>query len=139
MNKKEMVQAVCERLRRDEVRKQISVPKHMFHITDDEGNRCDFQVRQVGKSVLFNQNDVTAIVDTCLAVVEEALQRGEAVNLHGIGVLEPYLRAARSTKAPGTENWVHIAEHYVPKFTAGTRLRTAVKIYDLTKNGGEAS
>lgn len=70
MNKGELVNEVCERLRASGVRKVISSPKHVFHITDDDGNTCNFNVKRSDRRISFNQKDVSLILDTCLDVIE---------------------------------------------------------------------
>lgn len=134
MNKKELVRAVCERLKDENVRKPICIPKHSFFISDNEGNTKEFQVKRRDKTVMYSVGDVEAIVDACLDVVSEMVKAGEEVNVHGFGVLNVIKRAERSTITPNGDKCV-IEAHYVPKFTAGKRLRMAAKLYELNKGG----
>lgn len=132
MNKKDLISRVTETLSNNNIRKPISMPKQVFHISDDEGNKKDFIVRKVDKSVLYNTNDVSAILDACLAVVEDAIKHGEEVYLHGFGALGVHKRAARKTKHPESGEIVDVSARYVPKFSFGNNLRIAAKVYELS-------
>lgn len=132
MNKKDLISKVAETLRANNIRKPISTPKQVFHISDDEGNSKDFIVRKTDKTVLYNTNDVSAIVDACLAVVEDSIKRGEEIYLHGFGTLGVHKRAARRTKHPETGKIVDVDARYVPKFSFGNNLRMAAKVYELS-------
>lgn len=132
MTKKDLVSRVASVLRSNNVRKKISIPKQVFHISDDEGNHKDFIVRKTNKEMLFNTDDIASIVEACLLVIEDAIKHGEEVYLHGFGTLGLHHRAARRTKIVGTEEWVDIDAKYVPKFVAGNNLKTAAKLYELS-------
>lgn len=72
MNKKELISRVAEVLRSNNIKKPVSTPKQVFHISDDEGNHKDFVVRKTDKSILYNVNDVGVILEACLSVVEDS-------------------------------------------------------------------
>ena len=132
MNKKEFISRVTNTLRENDVRKYVCTPKHVFHISDDEGNTKDFIIKRTEKEVLFTVPDITIILDTCLAVIEDALQKGEEVSLHGFGSFALKHRAARRTKRPDTGEWIDIESRYTPKFSFGNDLRIAAKLYELS-------
>ena len=132
MNKKELISRVNDTLRNNNIRKPISSPKHVFHLSDDEGNHKDFVVKQTDKSVIYNIKDITAILDACLSVVEDAVKRGEDISIHGFGTLSVQRRAARRTKHPDTGKPVEIDAHYIPKFSFGNTLRRAAKLFELS-------
>ena len=134
MNKKDLISKTTEVLRANNIRKPISIPKQVFHISDDEGNSKDFVVRKTDKSVLYNTNDVSEILDACMAVIEDSLRRGEEVYVHGFGTLTVQKRAARQTKHPDTREVIYIDERYIPKFSFGNNLRMAAKMYELSLN-----
>ena len=102
MNKKEFISRVTETLRENNLRKPVSIRKHTFHITDDEGNVADFNIRQQEKSVMYTNDDTANIVDACLAVILDAIRNGEDVNIKGFGSLGVHYRAARRTKEPNS-------------------------------------
>jgi len=132
MNRKQLVSKTAEILRQRNVRKPVTTPKHKFHISDDEGNQKDFIVRQTEKSVLYNVNDVAAILDACLEAVEDSIKHGEEIQIYGFGALGVHFRAARSTIHPATGERVQVQGRYIPKFTFGSSLRMAAKLYELS-------
>lgn len=132
MNKKQLVSNVAEVLRGNGVRKYVSFPKQTFRISDTEGNTKDFVVRQTDKEVLYTVEDVGVVIDACLSVAQDAIKRGEEVNLKGFGSLGLHYRAPRKTKRPGTDEWVDVKGRYVPKFTFGNSLRMAARVYEMS-------
>lgn len=132
MKKKELISRVAEALRENNIRKPVSVKKHSFHITDDDGNRADFHVKQQDKFVLYTAEDVANILDACMTVVSDAIKNGEEVSLKGFGTLGVHYRAARRTKEPNSGEWCEIEARYVPKFTFGSDLRMAAKLYEVS-------
>lgn len=134
MNKKDFIKCVSELLRANDIKKPVSMPKQVFHISDNEGNSKDFTIRKTDKSVMYTKDDVTAIVDACLYVIQESLKRGEPVSFHGFGTLGLNYRKPRATKCVGTEEDVVIEGRYVPKFSFGNDLRMCAKIYELSLN-----
>ncbi len=132
MQKKDLISNVAELLRKNDVRKPVSIPKQTFHISDDEGNHKDFTVKKTDKSVLYSVNDVKTIIDACLTVIEESLKRGEEICISGFGTLGLHWRAARRTKHPKNGEEVNIRARYVPKFSFGGRLRMAARLYELS-------
>lgn len=132
MNRKELIRRVASVMRENNVRKPVSSPKQVFHISDDDGNTKDFVIRKTDKSVLFTADDVEAIVDACLFVIEDAMKRGESVSIRGFGTLGLKYRKPRATKKLGTDEWVDIDARYIPKFTFGNNLRMCAKVYELS-------
>lgn len=134
MQKKQFISRVAEVLRANNARKPVSIPKQVFHISDDDGNKKDFTVKKTDKSVLYTVEDVSTILDACLSVVEDALKHGEEISIYGFGSLGVHQRAARATKRPDTGEWISIDARYVPKFNFGNTLRTAARIYEMSLN-----
>lgn len=132
MNKKDLISKAAEVLRSNNIRKPVSTPKQVFHISDDDGNQKDFVVKKTDKTVLYNTADVAAILDACLSVVEDAIKHGEEVSIHGFGTLGVHQRAARMAKHPETGEAVKVNARYVPKFSFGNNLRMAAKVYELS-------
>lgn len=132
MNKIDFIKCVSDVLRTNDIKKPVSIPKQVFHISDDEGNSKDFTVKKTDKSVQYTKDDVTAIVDACLYVIQESLKRGEPINFRGFGTLGLNYRKPRATKCVGTEEDVVIKGRYVPKFSFGNDLRMCAKIYELS-------
>lgn len=132
MNKKELAERVTGILRDNNIKKPIRTQKHTFHITDDDGNTADFVVKNQDKKVIYTRDDVSVVIDTCLAVIEDSLKHGEELNIRGFGVLGLHKRAPRRAKIPGTEDWCEVEGRYVPKFYLGNDLRMAARIYELS-------
>jgi DNA-binding protein HU-beta len=87
----------------------------------------EFVDRVSAKSGL-SKRDAGSAVDAFLDSITEALKRGESVNFTGFGKFSTQHRAARmgvNPRNPGQK--VHIAAATVPKFSAGSALKTAVK------------
>ena len=101
MNKKELISKTADILKERGIRKPVKVPRQVFHITDDEGNQKDFIVRKTDKTVMYNIEDVTAVLDACLSVIEQTLEHGEEVGIHGFGNFSMRNRTAcRDRSAP---------------------------------------
>ncbi len=132
MNKKDFIRCVSDLLRTNDIKKPVSIPKQVFHISDNEGNSKDFTIKKTDKSVLYTRDDVAAIVDACLYVIQDSLKRGEPISFHGFGTLGLNYRKPRATKCVGTEENVVIEGRYVPKFSFGKDLRMCAKIYELS-------
>ena len=132
MNKKDLINRTVDVLRENDVRKHVTAQKTVLHISDDHGNSSDFVVRKSERGLLFTIGDVSAIIDACLAVVEDAMKHGEDISIHGFGTLGVHHRAARQTKHPDTGEPVTINARYVPKFNFGNTLRMAAKVYELS-------
>ena len=144
MNKKELSSRVAEVLRENNVRKPISIKKHTFYITDDDGNAANFHIKQQDKNVIYTVDDALNVIDACIAVIVDALKNGEEINIKGFGNLGLHYRAARRTKEPNTGEWCVIEARYVPKFSYGNDLRMAARLYELSnadtveKQGGDS-
>lgn len=132
MNKKDLVKRIAVVMREKNIRKPVSLPRQVFHISDDDGNKKDFIVRKTDKSVLFTTDDIEAIIDTCLSVIMDAIKHGEPISIHGFGTLWLKYKQSRSAKLPGTDELIEIDAHYMPKFTYGKDLRMCAKIYEIS-------
>ena len=76
----------------------------------------------------LSKRDAGAAVDAFLDSITDALTHGETVSFTGFGKFTTQHRAARmgvNPRNPGQK--VHIAAATVPKFTAGSALKSAVK------------
>jgi DNA-binding protein HU-beta len=76
----------------------------------------------------LSQRDAGKAVDAFLESVTDALKSGDAVSFTGFGKFSTAHRAARegvNPRNPGQK--VHIPAARVPKFSAGSALKAAVK------------
>lgn len=139
MNKAEFVVRVTSLLRDKDIRKPIPAKKSVFHITSDDGDVADFTLRQRDRGMLFTVNDVSYIVEGCLAVLEDALKNGEDVSFHGFGTIGLHYRAPRRTKQPGTDTWCDVDGRYVPKMDFGNILRMAARVYEAKQEDASSA
>jgi DNA-binding protein HU-beta len=87
----------------------------------------DFIDRVSSKSGL-SKRDAGQAVDAFLATVQESLVRGDQITFTGFGKFSTSNRAARMGVNPrNPSEKVHIPAATVPKFQAGSALKTAVK------------
>lgn len=132
MNRKQLISRIASTMREGNIRKAVSSPRHVFHISDDEGNHKDFVVKQTDRNVLYTTEDIGLMLDACLYVIEDALKHGEPITIHGFGTLGLHHRAARTAKNPLNGEMVDVAARYVPKFVFGNTLRMAARVYEMS-------
>lgn len=132
MNKGELIKNVVDVLRENNIKKPISVPKQVFHISDDEGNKKDFRIKQTHKTAIYTKEDVTRIIDACMYIIGESLKKGDPVSITGFGSLGLKYRKPRTAKDFNTGEEISIEGHYLPKFNSGKDLRMCAKVYELS-------
>lgn len=132
MNKKELTERIVDLLHDNDVRKNVAAQKTTLHISDDHGNGSDFVIRRSERGLLYTKKDVSAILEACLLVIEDAIKHGEDVSIHGFGTLGVHQRAARTTLHPSSGEPVQVSARYVPKFNFGNILRLAAKVYEMS-------
>jgi len=71
--------------------------------------------------------DTTVFVDATIKVIQDAVIKGEKVQLVGFGTFEVVERAAREGRNPHTGESLHIEASKAPKFKAGKAFKDAVK------------
>jgi DNA-binding protein HU-beta len=87
----------------------------------------EFVDRVANRSGL-SRRDATQAVDAILDSITDALRNGEEVNFTGFGKFTAQHRAARQGVNPRDPSQrVTIPAARVPKFTAGSSLKTAVR------------
>jgi DNA-binding protein HU-beta len=75
----------------------------------------------------MSKRDAGVAVDAVLDCITDTLKRGDAVTFTGFGKFSTSNRAARMGVNPRTGEKVQIAATTVPKFSAGSALKSAVK------------
>ncbi|KJS15064.1 MAG: DNA-binding protein [Peptococcaceae bacterium BRH_c4b] len=88
-------------------------------------NKADL-ISQVAEKTEMTKKDAEKAVSAILASIEEALSKGEKVQLVGFGTFEIRERAARKGRNPQTGEEISIAAARVPVFKAGKALRDTV-------------
>jgi DNA-binding protein HU-beta len=75
----------------------------------------------------LSKKDAGSAVDSIIRSIEKALGSGEEVNFTGFGKFHVAERGAREGRNPRTGETMTIAASRVPRFTAGSGLKKAVK------------
>jgi DNA-binding protein HU-beta len=75
----------------------------------------------------MSKRDAGAAVDAVLDTITDTLRQGDSVTFTGFGKFSVSSRAARQGVNPRTKERVWIAATKVPKFSAGSALKSAVK------------
>jgi DNA-binding protein HU-beta len=88
--------------------------------------KSDFVDRVASESGL-SKKDAGAAVDAVISTIEGALKGGEEVSFTGFGKFHVANRGAREGRNPRTGETMTIAASKVPRFTAGSGLKKAVK------------
>lgn len=84
-------------------------------------------VSVVSEKTEFSKKESAQIVDALFASIEEALAKGEKVQLIGFGTFEVRERAARKGRNSQTGAEIEIPASKVPAFKPGKALKDAVK------------
>jgi len=84
-------------------------------------------VDQVSSESGLSKGDAGEAVDAVLTVIQGTLQRGGDVNFTGFGKFSVAERGARQGVNPQTGERIQIAASRVPRFSAGSALKKAVK------------
>jgi DNA-binding protein HU-beta len=84
-------------------------------------------VDQVASKASIGKKEAGDAVDAVLDVIQEALSRGSDVTFSGFGKFHVAQRGARQGVHPRTGQPIQIAASKVPRFTAGSGLKKAVK------------
>lgn len=130
MKRKELIRRVALAMREKNIRKSVSIPKHAFRISDDDGNTRVFHVKQTDKSVLFTADDIEAMLDICISVIEDALRSGEDISIQGFGRLYLKYRKPKTVinNMDGGKE-MRSSGKYVPMFSSGTDLIRCAQMY----------
>ena len=88
--------------------------------------KSEFDDQVASKSGL-SRRDSTKAVDAFLESITDALSRGESVSFTGFGKFSAQQRGARQGVNPRTGEKVTIEAATVPKFSAGSSLKSALK------------
>ena len=75
----------------------------------------------------LSKKDAGTAVDAVITSIEKALQSGEEVSFTGFGKFHVAERGAREGRNPRTGETMQISATKVPRFTAGSGLKKAIK------------
>jgi DNA-binding protein HU-beta len=88
--------------------------------------KSDF-VEKVASESGLSKKDAGTAVDAVITSIEKALKSGDEVSFTGFGKFHVADRGAREGRNPRTGETMTIAASRVPRFTAGSGLKKAVK------------
>ena len=88
--------------------------------------KSDF-VERVADNSGLSKKDAGTAVDAVLGTIEKALASGDEVSFTGFGKFHVAQRGAREGRNPRTGETMQIAASKVPRFTAGSGLKKAIK------------
>ena len=88
--------------------------------------KSDF-VDKVASESGLSKKDAGTAVDAVISSIEKALKNGDDVSFTGFGKFHVADRGAREGRNPRTGETMTIAASRVPRFTAGSGLKKAVK------------
>lgn len=83
-------------------------------------------VSSVAEKTELTKKDAEKAVNALFASIEEALAKGDKVQLVGFGTFEVRERAARKGRNPQTGEEIEISAAKLPAFKAGKSLRDVV-------------
>lgn len=139
MNREELIRYATSLLRSSGAKKPVRIQRHVFRISDDDGNTADFVMKKQDKSVIYTKDDVRVVLDALLKAIEESIKQGEPISIYGFGTLGVKYRKARQTRNFSKEGEkVEIPGHYIPGFTFGKNLRMCARIYEDNKEAIDA-
>ena len=84
-------------------------------------------VDRVASEAGLSKKDATAAVDAVLKTIEDELKGGGEVSFTGFGKFHVAERGAREGRNPRTGETMQISATKVPRFTAGSGLKKAIK------------
>ena len=84
-------------------------------------------VDQVSERSSLSKGDAGQAVDAVLDTIKEVLSRGGEISFTGFGKFSVADRGARQGVNPQTGEKIQIAASKVPRFSAGSALKSAVK------------
>jgi DNA-binding protein HU-beta len=84
-------------------------------------------VDRVAESTGLDRKDAASAVDAGLAVIVETLAEGGEITLTGFGKFHVAERGARQGVNPRTGEAMRISATRIPRFTAGSALKKAVR------------
>ena len=87
----------------------------------------DEMIEQIAKETGLSKAQATRAMKTMLDGITSSLKKGNKVNFVGFGTFTVSKRKARVGRNPRTGEPIQIPAAKVPKFTAGKKLKLAIK------------
>lgn len=130
MYRREFINTVAGLLRTNGIRKPVRSPKHVLHVSDDEGNHKDFVIKAVDRNAMYTIKDVENILDACVYVAKDALSHGDNVAINGFGNLGLKYYKPKVVRDPDGDGYMDIPARFLPRFSPGGEVRECAKIYE---------
>ena len=83
-------------------------------------------VAAIAEKAALSKKDAEKALNAFVGTVEDALKKGEKIQLVGFGTFEVKERAARDGRNPKTGETIKIAASKAPAFSAGKAFKDAV-------------
>jgi nucleoid DNA-binding protein len=126
VNKETLAARVSDYLLFNGTKRHVHIPKKRLRVTDETGSSCNFYIKSADKELTYTRKDIEEIIDATITVILKEIGNGHPVSLYGFGVLEPYLRSARSYSVGGVKH--DCDAYYAPRFTPGRDLKVAARL-----------
>ncbi len=84
-------------------------------------------IEHVSSTAELTKKEAESAVEAVINSIQKALEKGEDVNITGFGKFHVADRGAREGRNPRTGETMQIAASKVPRFSAGSGLKKAVK------------
>lgn len=131
MNKRELIQAITDRLNETGVKKDVDYTNEV-QLFNSDGDAVATIPVNISSNVSFNSQDVAAVLNLALEIIAEQIRDGKEVSVYGYFKISPVMRAQRSVKHPDTLEPITIPAHHVVKMQPGNVLkRAALELDDI--------
>jgi DNA-binding protein HU-beta len=94
-------------------------------------------VEMVANKIGQTKKEVEVIIDAVVDIITDALHQDRKVTIAGFGTFRVTHRAAREGINPQTKERITISAVNTPKFTAGKRLKEAVRTQTASNPASE--
>jgi nucleoid DNA-binding protein len=85
-------------------------------------------IEKISRETGIRKVDVQHVVDGCLDIIGETLEKGQKVELRGFGTFRVDERKARKARNPRTGEIVMVPAKKVPAFKASSDLKKRVNV-----------
>ncbi len=84
-------------------------------------------IAKIVKDTGVTKSAVGSMLDSTLDTITKALKKGDTITFVGFGTFKTSNRKARMARNPRTGEAIKIAKRRVPRFSAGKKLKDAVR------------
>jgi DNA-binding protein HU-beta len=84
-------------------------------------------ITRIAKDAALTKQQSEKVVDALVASIQDALRKGEKMTLVGFGTFSAMSQKARTGRNPRTGQALFLPSRKTPKFSAGKKLRQAVR------------